>query len=246
MTIDLPIATDNTTVVAYLQNQGGTHSSSLYLLCREIVLLCDSLQTVLTVRHVPGNPNLIADALSRFCVPVNTVWELHPVIFHPFPGDGHCMHCPSFLVWDWRDKCLQFVIQTGGKQIYRGRSHIRVIAWKITGCNSHTVFTGKTILIAPAWPRQSWFMDLLLLSCAKPLRFPLKGDLLYQFKGKSFIKAWRNSICTHGCCQERYRKNSASCWAVILRGSMCFDRHQEQKIDHFESYNAPVDCLTAP
>jgi hypothetical protein len=33
---------------------------------------------------------------------------------------------------------------------------------------------------------------------------------------------------------------------VILRGSICFDRHQEQKIDHFESYIAPVDSLTAP
>ena len=63
----------------------------------------------------------------------------------------------------------------------------------------------KTILIAPAWPRQSWFLDLLLLSCAKPLRFPLKGDLLYQFKGESFIKAWRNSICTHGYCQDVYQ-----------------------------------------
>jgi hypothetical protein len=29
-------------------------------------------------------------------------------------------------------------------------------------------------------------------------------------------------------------------------GSICFDKHQEQKIDHFESYIAPVDCLTAP
>ena len=63
----LLIATDNTTVVAYLQNQGGTHSFSPYFLCREIILLCNSLQTVLTVRHVPGNQNLIADALSRFC-----------------------------------------------------------------------------------------------------------------------------------------------------------------------------------
>jgi hypothetical protein len=42
----------------------------------------------------------------------------------------------------------------------------------------------KTILIAPAWSRQSWFPDLLLLSCAKPLRLPLRGDLLSQFKGK--------------------------------------------------------------
>jgi hypothetical protein len=76
-------------VVVYLQNQGGTHSFSLHLLCREIILLCDGLQTVLTVRHVPGNLNLIADALSRFRVPVNTNWELHPVIFQAIT-----------LIWD--------------------------------------------------------------------------------------------------------------------------------------------------
>ena len=33
---------------------------------------------------------------------------------------------------------------------------------------------------------------------------------------------------------------------MILRGSICLDRHQEQKIDRFESYIAPVDCLTVP
>jgi len=73
------IATDNTAMAAYLKNQGGPHSFSLYFLCREIHLLCDSLQTVLTVRHVPDN--LIAYVLSRWHVPVNTKWELHPVIF---------------------------------------------------------------------------------------------------------------------------------------------------------------------
>jgi hypothetical protein len=49
----------------------------------------DGLQTVLTVRHVPGNLNLIADALSLFRVPLNTNWELHPVIFQAIA-----------LIWD--------------------------------------------------------------------------------------------------------------------------------------------------
>ncbi|VDI12490.1 Hypothetical predicted protein [Mytilus galloprovincialis] len=39
----LLVATDNSTVVAYLQNQGGTHSFSLYHLSKEILLLCHSL-----------------------------------------------------------------------------------------------------------------------------------------------------------------------------------------------------------
>jgi hypothetical protein len=97
----------------------------------------------------------------------------------------------------------------------------------------------KTILIAPAWSRQSWFPDLLLLSCAKPLRLPLRGDLLSQFKGKKLHQGLEKL-------SKRYRKNSANFWTVILRGSICFDRHQEQKIDHFESYIAPVDSLTWP
>ena len=33
---------------------------------------------------------------------------------------------------------------------------------------------------------------------------------------------------------------------MILSGLICFDRYQEHKIDHFESYIAPVDCLIAP
>ena len=95
-------------VVVYLQNQGGTHSFSLHLLCREIILLCDGPQTVLTVRHVPGNLNLIANALSRFRVPVNTNWELHPVIFSSYHSD---MGSPPD-----RSVCHQFEIQTGDIQ----------------------------------------------------------------------------------------------------------------------------------
>jgi hypothetical protein len=49
-----------------------------------------------SVDSVPSNHNLIADALSRFGVPVKTEWELHPVIFQAI------------------------TLQTGGKQIYQG------------------------------------------------------------------------------------------------------------------------------
>ena len=82
----------------------GTHSFSLYLLCREILLLCHSVQTALTVRHIPGNQNIIADALSRFRVPVNTEWELHPVIFQAITDMGSP---PD------RSVCHQFELQTG-------------------------------------------------------------------------------------------------------------------------------------
>jgi hypothetical protein len=32
----------------------------------------------------------------------------------------------------------------------------------------------RIIVIAPAWPKQAWFANLLRLSCARPLVLPLK------------------------------------------------------------------------
>ena len=73
------LATDNTTVVAYLQNQGGTCCHALFLLCKEILLLCLLSHIHLVVRHIPGTFNVLADCLSRFHNPVNTEWELRQV-----------------------------------------------------------------------------------------------------------------------------------------------------------------------
>ena len=190
----LLVATDNTTVVAYLQNQGGTHSHSLYLLCREILLFCSKLKILLSVRHVPGNQNLVADALSRSLVPVNTEWELHPVIFHQIT-----------LQWDRPlidlfATSLNHKLETYVSPIPDPKAwavDAMSLSWK--GMFSY-IFPPfhllprilskirkdfcRTILIAPVWPRQSWFPDLLSLSCANPLVLPLRKDLLSQFKGR--------------------------------------------------------------
>ncbi|CAG2243241.1 unnamed protein product [Mytilus edulis] len=56
----LVLATDNTTVVAYLRNQGGTHCYELYLLAREILLLCNQLHLQIVVRHVPGETQCVS------------------------------------------------------------------------------------------------------------------------------------------------------------------------------------------
>jgi hypothetical protein len=48
------LATDNTTVVAYLQNEGGTRCHALFLLCKGILLLCFLSDIHLVVRHIPG------------------------------------------------------------------------------------------------------------------------------------------------------------------------------------------------
>ena len=58
------VATDNTTVVAYINKEGGMRSGSLCALLWRLLCWCNLRQIVLKVRHIPGRLNVIADKLS--------------------------------------------------------------------------------------------------------------------------------------------------------------------------------------
>jgi hypothetical protein len=79
--LSIVLATDNTTVVAYLKNRGGTHCYALYQLDKDVLIICSQFQIRLVVRHIPGSLNVLADSLSRSLAPVNTERELHQAVF---------------------------------------------------------------------------------------------------------------------------------------------------------------------
>ena len=59
------VATDNSTVVAYINNQGRTHSAEMCALLWKIMTWCHHYQITLKARHIPGCLNVMADLLSR-------------------------------------------------------------------------------------------------------------------------------------------------------------------------------------
>ena len=59
------ISSDNTTVVAYINHQGGTKSLSLWKETMPLFLLAEKRQILLSAVHIPGHLNVIADQLSR-------------------------------------------------------------------------------------------------------------------------------------------------------------------------------------
>ena len=59
------VATDNTTVVAYINKEGGMKSGSLCALLWRILSWCTRKQETLKACHIPGRLNVIADKLSR-------------------------------------------------------------------------------------------------------------------------------------------------------------------------------------
>lgn len=188
------LATDNSTVVAYLENQGGTRSFPLFQLARDILLFCAQHQIVLVVRHIPGHLNLLADSLSRSLAPVNTEWELHRSVFQSVVLHWGKPNIDLFAT------SLNFKIQTFVSPVPDPRAYaVDAMAMSWEGMFGYAFppfrFLApvlkkierercRIIVIAPAWPKQAWFPDLLCLSCANPLVLPLKHNLLSQFKGR--------------------------------------------------------------
>lgn len=73
------IRCDNTTVVAYINHQGGTRSPSLCLLAWNLLHWATGFNIHLSAVHIPGTSNDLADALSRKRI-VPTEWSLLPAI----------------------------------------------------------------------------------------------------------------------------------------------------------------------
>ena len=76
------IATDNTTVEAYINTQGGTHSHLLLRLVVDLFLWIQTQDITLRARHIPGCLNVIADRLSQPNQPIMTEWSLHTEVLN--------------------------------------------------------------------------------------------------------------------------------------------------------------------
>ena len=83
------IAMDNTTVVSYINKEGGMRSGSLCALLWRLLSWCHPRGIVLRARHIPGRLNVIADKLSRhnqvvpFSAGVQSLFELGPTTGRP-------------------------------------------------------------------------------------------------------------------------------------------------------------------
>ena len=71
---------DNSTVVAYVNKQGGTVSRSQCLLTSRLLRWRESFDVHLDARYLPGESNVLADVLSRRGQVVGTEWSLHPQV----------------------------------------------------------------------------------------------------------------------------------------------------------------------
>ena len=102
------IATDNTTVVAYVNKEGGMNSGPLCTLLWRILTWCTRNAVTLKARHIPGHLNVIADKLSRLGQTIQTEWSLNPEVFQAICNRWHRPQVDLFAT-RFNNKLPQFV-----------------------------------------------------------------------------------------------------------------------------------------
>jgi hypothetical protein len=185
------LLTDNTVCVCYLRKQGGLRSPVLCDLTWEIYLFLHSLEVDLQVRHIPSKLNVMADALSRRR-PLLTEWTLNmrvfsrvqsivpalsvdlfatrlnrqlPLFVSPFPDQEALAADALSFPWDFQGLLYAFPPAALLPAVLRKIREEQI---------------PLILLIAPCWPRQAWFADLLERVVVNPLRLPQLPDLLTQ------------------------------------------------------------------
>ena len=102
------VATDNTTVVSYINKEGGMRSGTLCALLWRILTWCTRNQVTLKARHIPGWLNVVADKLFRLGQVIQTEWSLLQEVFQTICSRWHRPQIDLFAT-RFNNKLPQFV-----------------------------------------------------------------------------------------------------------------------------------------
>ena len=83
------VSTDNTTVVSYINKEGGMRSGPICAFLWRTLTWCTRNQVTLKACHIPGRLNVIADKLSRLGQTIQTEWSLLQEVFQAICSRWH-------------------------------------------------------------------------------------------------------------------------------------------------------------
>lgn len=176
------IKTDNTSVVAYINNQGGTCSARLCVLALKLWSFCICRNIKIHALHVPGIENSKADALSRMSTNDHS-YSLSQDIFLSIQSKlSFCLSIdcfasrlnyklPSFISWHYDPlSCsVNAFTENWSKNVYLFPP-LPLINRVLSKFISDNVNQG--LLITPFWPSSPWFSSLLNILIESPFILP--------------------------------------------------------------------------
>ena len=189
------VKTDNSTVVAYINRQGGTRSLQLHGLARRVILWSSTQLLSRRATHVPGVLNRGADLLSRGN-PLYGEWRIHPqVVDQIWLRYGRAAvdlfalrenaQCPLFFSLSDANAPL------GVDALAHPWPDALLYAFPPLSLISPTLIRVREqglslIMIAPRWPSKHWLAEIIQLLAGEPWPLPIRSDLLSQAYGEIY------------------------------------------------------------
>lgn len=191
------IKSDNSTTVQYINRQGGTRSGTLCSLTFRLLRWCRCKGIVLRAEHIPGRLNLIPDALSRSGTLAPTEWSL-PRHFVSSLCDlwwdpkvdlfaNHLNHrLPLYVApaWDPRAMAVDALSMSWDNMVAYAFPPFALVPLVLDKVGRSSVC--RIILVAPLWPKRSWFPRILELLVGIPRRLGPDPGLLYHHISKVY------------------------------------------------------------
>ena len=184
------IFADNSTAIAYLRNQGGTHSPLLNSIAQRILRWAESLPVVNSPQFIMGKHNVLVDALSRPNQIQGSEWTLKQEVFQDL-----CKRWPvsiDLFATSLNHRCSIYFSPYHDRnalgmdallQSWNGWQAYAFPPWSLIPAVLKNLRSSSGVLltiIAPYWPQRPWFLDLLDLVVDGPVTLPQSRDLLRQ------------------------------------------------------------------
>ncbi|KAK7930355.1 hypothetical protein WMY93_006750 [Mugilogobius chulae] len=179
------VRTDNTTVVAYINKQGGLRSHQLHALSHSQILWADSHLLSLRATHVPGIMNRGADLFSRG-IPCYKDWMLHNEVVSQIWERFGRAEVDLFASQENAQCHLFFSL---GLDAFAHECHVLLYAFPPLELITATLSWVRErrhslLLVAPHWP--PWMVEIFQILCSQPWSLPLRRDLVSQAGGEIF------------------------------------------------------------